>query len=519
MQRIESGERRSVVWFKRDLRLRDHPALHAAFARGGRVRFVYFWERSVRGGPDASRLQNVAIAEALVDLERALKARGHSLLIRHAEATEGLAHLHEEWPFDGLFSHEEIGTNLTWKRDRAVARWCIAEGVRWMEYAQTGVFRRLRDRGERMKRWRAFMRGRVLPIPEDAHWRATAADELTSDPLPSVALQNAALLSETLSVGAHSSDAKHAHSAGGIPELNERQRTGEADAKATLRSFLRGRAEGYVAGISKPLEAQRHGSRLSAHLAWGTVSPRVVFAETERAIARSRGQLRRSLEAFRSRLHWRDHFMQRLESETAMEHRPLHRAFEHFAYEGNAHLPAFLEGRTGFPMVDASIRCARETGFLNFRMRALVVSAACHLLRIDWRALRDPLAQLWLDYEPGIHIAQLQMQAGVVGINALRIYSPARQIDVHDPRAAFVRRWVPELRPFSPGAIVAHQRSSRPLGDYPPPRVDAAVAGRRMARDHRRVLRSPEAQATSRAVAKRHGSRMNRQQPSSSRRR
>ena len=96
-------------------------------------------------------------------------------------------------------------------------------------------------------------------------------------------------------------------------------------------------------------------------------------------------------------------------------------------------------------MIDACMRCLSFTGFLNFRMRAMVTSFATHALRLDWKTINAPLGALMYDYEPGIHISQVQMQAGVTGINALRVYSPAKQLIDQDPSLLFVRKWLPEL--------------------------------------------------------------------------
>ena len=108
-------------------------------------------------------------------------------------------------------------------------------------------------------------------------------------------------------------------------------------------------------------------------------------------------------------------------------------------------MEAAVTGQTGYPMVDACMRCLRDTGFMNFRMRAMVVSFACFGLHLSWRFIHEPLAQLFTDYEPGIHISQLQMQAGVTGFNTLRVYSPMKQFMDQDPEAKFVKKWVPEL--------------------------------------------------------------------------
>ncbi|MEL7168896.1 MAG: FAD-binding domain-containing protein, partial [Bacteroidota bacterium] len=214
---------------------------------------------------------------------------------------------------------------------------------------------------------------------------------------------------------------------------------------------------------------------------------------------------RKSLRSFLSRLHWRDHFVQRLESEPQMEFAPLNAAYAALPTPGDHHLDAWLAGRTGWPLVDACMRCLAATGFLNFRMRAMVTSAAVHSLRIGWRTTLYPLAQRWADYVPGIHIAQTQMQAGVVGINQLRVYSPHKQLADHDPEARFVTQWIPELADVPALSILYHH--DHPVDGYPAPLVDWAASSKAMKADYYAIKRRPETKALADAVYARHGSR------------
>merc|ERR1712060_373620 len=107
-------------------------------------------------------------------------------------------------------------------------------------------------------------------------------------------------------------------------------------------------------------------------------------------------------------------------------------------------LAAFVQGRTGYPFVDACMRCLLETGWLNFRMRCMLVSFAIYNLWFDWRAIAGHMARCFLDFEPGIHYPQMQMQAGTTGVD-MRCYNVTKQAKDQDPKGDFVRRYVKEL--------------------------------------------------------------------------
>jgi deoxyribodipyrimidine photo-lyase len=204
-----------------------------------------------------------------------------------------------------------------------------------------------------------------------------------------------------------------------------------------------------------------------------------------------------SLKSFESRLHWRCHFIQKLESEPEIELECLHPATRGIRNEGAlssaevALLEAWQKGNTGLPFVDACMRFLQHHGWLNFRMRAMLISFASQHLWLHWRLTGHHLARLFVDYEPGIHWPQIQMQSGTTGINTIRIYNPEKQAGDQDPDGSFVRDWVPEFT----------------LLQYPGPVVDHLAAAKR-ARDVLWGLRkAPESRTQSQAIFKKHGSR------------
>ncbi|MEL6414689.1 MAG: FAD-binding domain-containing protein, partial [Pseudomonadota bacterium] len=297
-----------------------------------------------------------------------------------------------------------------------------------------------------------------------------------------------------------------------------RQRGGREAGLSTLESFLHVRGAPYRRAMSSPAAGAEHCSRLSPHLAWGTLSMR----ETAQAgWARQRhlkfegvkGGWRGSMSSFQGRLHWRDHFTQKLEDEPQLEWRNLHAACNGLRpREPDAiRLEAWCKGETGLPFVDACMRALNQTGWMNFRMRAMLMAVASYHLWLDWRKPGEHLARMFTDYEPGIHWPQVQMQSGTTGINTIRIYNPVKQGHDQDPDGAFIRRWLPELNEV-PDAFIHEPWTWDGAGSvlgkaYPMPVVDHLEAARE-ARQRIWAIRNRSGfRKTADAIQNKHGSR------------
>jgi deoxyribodipyrimidine photo-lyase len=496
-----------VVWFKRDLRVVDHGALaragEAARGGGGRILGVYFVEPTVTAADDFAGRHWAVAREALKDLRADLGRRGVTLAVRTGEATELLERLRARCGRMHLWSHEETGNDATYARDRAVGRWARERGVPWTEIWQNGVVRRLRSRDGWAANWEERMRG---PL-------AVVAAALPGD--------------TTVTAGAIPTERELGLASDDCPG---RQAGTRVEAERMLATFLAYRGKNYSREMSSPITAVEACSRLSVALAYGVISTREVAHAAwaradELADAKQAGSGEDfcigSVRAFLARLHWRCHFMQKLEDEPRIEREAFLPELDElragpWTDERAARLEAWCTGRTGYPFVDACMRALRATGWINFRMRAMLVSFASYDLWLPWRPSGLQLARWFTDYEPGIHWPQVQMQSGTTGINTLRMYAPVKQSLDQDPRGVFIRRWVPELAEV--GEAFIHEPWRMPTAaqtaagckvgqDHPKPVVDHAEAVRLARGKFTELKRRAEHRAGARKVFLRHGSR------------
>ncbi len=444
-----------IVWLKRDLRLQDNEAIFNALKSNKKVLFLYMFEPLLLEDSHYSKRHWNFIKESIKDLNEQLKDYNSKVLTVKSDCIQTFNKLLSVYKITHVFSHQETGTLKTYERDKNFKRYCRNNLIYWVENINNGVQRGLNNRDKWVEKWVDFMKQPQTPFKP-------AKDQLLAE-------DNIIKLEEYFEIPSLQT-----------PEKTPFQKGGTSQGLKYYKSFLDFRHQKYLTNISKPLESRKSGSRLSPYLAWGNLSVRQVWQGAKQK--RDSSGYKKHLDAFTSRLRWQAHFIQKFEMEYTMEEASINKGFQKLKKKVSQEFKiAWKTGQTGYPLVDACMRCLNETGYLNFRMRSMVVSFFTHSLWQPWQEATTHLSKMFLDFEPGIHFPQLQMQSGETGINTLRIYNPVKNSKEHDPNGEFIKKWVPELAnldlPFihEPYLMTSleQQLNNCILGvDYPLPLVD-----------------------------------------------
>jgi deoxyribodipyrimidine photo-lyase len=452
-----AGTRKTVAiwWVKRDFRLNDNEALFSALASNDIVLPIFVFEPLLMNGPDWGAFHTKAISEAAESLSNNLNHFNSKLLAFHVSPMDAIKAVNQKLNASGyhvneVYSHEETGLTHTFKRDREFKRWCQQNAIKWHEFTSNGVIRGPINRNYWEKRFTSYMMQDRIKFTKNK-----------------LILSFPDALKKILSDHFHDNALMNTSSSFSSEYMNVSERSGTL----ILKDFLGLRGKKYRGGISSMNKATEACSRLSAQIAWGSLSLRTVLQECDRRLneieaqnSMTSKQWRASLGNFRSRLFWHSHFVQKLENQVDMEFYAVNKAFRdglpyiHVEVDPQEHdkrLQAWLHGETGFPAIDAAMRYYQKFGWLNFRSRAMITSFACNALRLPWQTILYELSKLMVDYVPGIHVSQVQMQAGVTGINTIRVYSPQKQLQDHDPKCSFVYSMIPELRSLKPVQILS----------------------------------------------------------------
>ncbi|MFL2616761.1 MAG: deoxyribodipyrimidine photo-lyase/cryptochrome family protein [Flavobacteriaceae bacterium] len=468
----------NIFWFKRDLRLLDNEPLNNAVSQKEKLLLIYCFEPSLKKNKHYTSRHWNFIKESINDLNIYLKNIDTHIHTYNKEFTDVLKEIQDKFLVKKIFSHKETGLNITFERDILLKEYCQENSIQWEEEINNGVFRGLKNRKNWIKKWRDHM---ISPV---VLFKGEKNDFINIKKNQNLKVKNSKILQK----GGSSSGIKY------------------------LDSFLDTRHTKYQNNISKPEASRTSCSRLSPYMSWGNISTRYAWQRAKEQI--QNGKSKFQLNGFTSRLRWQAHFIQKFEMECQMEFRSVNKGYQNLVKPINKKfISAWQKGKTGYPLVDASMRCVVETGYLNFRMRALLVSFLTHHLWQPWQSGVIHLARNFLDFEPGIHYSQFQMQAGETGINMIRIYNPTKNAKEHDKDGIFIKKWIPELKKiptpllFEPWkmSLIDQETYDYKIGkDYPNPIVDISETYKYAASKLWRIKSNPKVKEESSRILQKH---------------
>ena len=468
-----------IVWFKRDLRTIDNKSLEFVSKTGNPTLFIYIFEPSILDSYDCDPRHVRFIHESLIDIEKRFKKYSLDIIYINCEVLEFFQEILKSYKIKNVLSYQEIGNNLTYTRDKTIAKFFKRKNINWIQNKTNGVIRGLKSRKNWKKKWMDEMKSEIVVTD-----------------LNSINKQKVKIPS-TIKLFNYKYNFDKNFQPGG-----------ETYAWMYIKSFQKSRHIGYTKNISRPNESRVSCSRLSPYITYGNLSSRQVFQFFNKS------SKNRDIRNFLSRLQWRCHFMQKFDDEPSMEFKNINRAYDSLRINHNDNLLTnWRDGMTGIPIVDACMRCLDKTGYLNFRMRAMIVSFAAFNLWQDWKYFSHHLAKKFLDYEPGIHYSQIQMQSAVTGINTVRIYNPVKNSIDLDPKGDFIKKWVSELESIPSEYIhepwkmtkIEQEMYNFFIGkDYPYPIIDLETSRKKASEEIWKIRKSSKSKINAKKILEKH---------------
>ena len=416
----------NIILLHKNLRLSDNPALYFGCKAKESI-IIYIYDKNYWRSNGKSQRQFKFCLDCLSDLEQKLNELNRDLYVFEGDLVRLAKWINKNFPQSKIFLNQS--TDIGYYKDQH--KKFIKEFSsfkRLTEYEDFGIQTKNHNRDNWSSNWHKIMNQNLVPPPDISSAKRSKPSGL--------------ITFESF---------KKTSSAEDLNNINI-QLGGENEAKKLLMSFLEKRVDGYSSKMSSPSEAEYSCSRLSPHITFGTLSIKTIFQEVQKRMNSS--PFRKDLYSFKKRLHWHCHFIQKLETEPELEFKSMHSMCDSLREKEDKELvEKWISGETGFPFLDACMTYLKQHGWINFRMRAMIMSFASYNLWQPWQETSPRLAELFVDYEPGIHICQVQMQSGVTGINLPRIYSVLKQSSDQDPSAIWIKSQINSLKNIDPKNI------------------------------------------------------------------
>jgi deoxyribodipyrimidine photo-lyase len=464
-----------LIILNRNLRLHDNPAMHFGSLRSNYL-VIYLYDKTYWKGNGKSMRQLKFSNDCLAELNDGLKKFDSKVNI--FEGTFNDLKIWIKKNFNDFFIHINHCTDIKYFRD-GFSKFTDSFPGKINVYNDFGLQLNNFDRDSWSRNWNKIMDSQILENPKKSKLK---------------------LDTKLLNFSSFSNKVKNS-----LVNLDNIQKGGSSQAYQLLESFLSERCKDYRVKMSSPIQSEQSCSRLSPHFTFGSISIREVYQILNKYYSKS--QNKSDLYSFKKRLYWHCHFIQKLHTEPELEFYSMHRMCDQLRLEQDDELiDKWFNGETGFPFLDACMKYLHRYGWINFRMRAMIMSFASYNLWQPWQKTSPLLAQLFTDYEPGIHISQVQMQSGVTGINLPRIYSVSKQSEDQDPDAIWIKSILPQLNEVDPKLV----HTSELNNVYIPQIIDLKSSARDARERIWSIRKSNEFKKEAAAVYIKHGSRKKR---------